>query len=75
MVSLSNHGNQLASVAGQRLVFGQPHGLVFIAATELWDPISIHGMQALLVLYMVEQLLLSGHVQRIAGFAQLPSEG
>jgi POT family proton-dependent oligopeptide transporter len=74
-VSLSNHGNQLASAAGQRLVFGRPRGLVFIAATELLDRISIRGMRVLLMLYMVEQLLLSGHIQRIAGFAQLPSEG
>ena len=64
MVSLSNHG-------GQRLVFGQPRGLVFIAATELWDRISFHGMQALLVLYMVEQLLLPGHIEHIVGFAHL----
>ncbi len=39
-----------------------------LAATELWERISYHGMQALLVLYMVEQLLLPGHIERIAGF-------
>lgn len=50
-------------------LFGHPRGLVFIAATELWDRISFHGMQALLVLYMVDQLLLPGHVEHIAGFA------
>src|ERR1043166_9498310 len=50
------------------LVFGHPRGLVFLAGTELWDRISFHGMQALLVLYMVEQLLLPGHVERIVGF-------
>jgi POT family proton-dependent oligopeptide transporter len=50
-------------------VFGQPRGLVYLAGTELWDRISFHGMQALLVLYMVGQLLLPGHVERIAGFA------
>jgi proton-dependent oligopeptide transporter, POT family len=49
-------------------VFGHPRGLLFIAGTELWDRISFHGMQALLVLYMVEQLLLPGHAERIAGF-------
>ena len=48
--------------------FGQPRGLVTLAATELWDRISFHGMQALLVLYMVGQLLLPGHVEGIAGF-------
>ncbi|HTT98265.1 MAG TPA: peptide MFS transporter [Rhizomicrobium sp.] len=50
-------------------VFGHPKGLLFIGGTELWDRISFHGMQALLVLYMVEQLLLPGHVERIVGFA------
>jgi POT family proton-dependent oligopeptide transporter len=49
--------------------FGHPRGLLFIAGTELWDRVSFHGMQALLVLYMVEQLLLPGHVEHVAGFA------
>ena len=52
-----------------RDLWGQPRGLVYLAATELWDRISFHGMQALLVLYMVGELLLPGHVERIAGFA------
>ncbi len=51
--------------------FGHPRGLIYIAGTELWDRISFHGMQALLVLYMVEQLLLPGHVENIVGFEQL----
>jgi len=50
--------------------FGQPRGLWVLAGTELWDRISFHGMQALLVLYMVGSLLLPGHVENIAGFAQ-----
>jgi proton-dependent oligopeptide transporter, POT family len=49
-------------------LFGQPRGLLYIGATELWERISFHGMQALLVLYMVEQLLQPGHVENIAGF-------
>ena len=52
----------------QRTVFGHPRGLLYIAGTELWDRISFHGMQALLVLYMVGQLLLPGHVEHIVGF-------
>jgi proton-dependent oligopeptide transporter, POT family len=40
-----------------------------LAGTEVWDRISFHGMQALLVLYMVGQLLLPGHVEHIMGFA------
>ncbi len=50
--------------------FGQPRGLWVLAGTELWDRISFHGMQALLVLYMVGSLLLPGHIENIAGFAQ-----
>jgi POT family proton-dependent oligopeptide transporter len=34
----------------------------------LWERISFHGMQALLVLYMVERLLLPDHVENIVGF-------
>ncbi len=52
-----------------RDLFGQPRGLAYLAGTELWDRISFHGMQALLVLYMVGQLLLPGHVENIVGFA------
>ena len=54
--------------ANGRDLLGQPRGLFFIGATELWERISFHGMQALLVLYMVEQLLLPGHVEHIVGF-------
>ena len=33
--------------------FGHPRGLFVLAGSELWERISFHGMQALLVLYMV----------------------
>ena len=46
-----------------------PPGLWVLAGTELWERISFHGMQALLVLYMVGALLLPGHVEHVAGFA------
>ncbi|WP_374942024.1 hypothetical protein [Sphingomonas sp.] len=49
---------------------GHPPGLWVLAGTELWERISFHGMQALLVLHMVGQLLLPGHVEHIAGFAR-----
>ena len=52
----------------QREAFGHPRGLLYLTATEFWDRVSFHGMQALLVLYMVEQLLLPGHVEHVAGF-------
>jgi len=53
------------------LVFGHRRGLLVLAGTELWDRISFHGMQAMLTLYMVGQLLTPGHVEKIAGFAAL----
>jgi proton-dependent oligopeptide transporter, POT family len=49
-------------------VLGHPRGLFVASATEFWDRVSFHGMQALLVLFMVDQLLLPGHVEHIAGF-------
>lgn len=55
--------------ATPREAFGQPRGLWVLAGTELWERISFHGMQALLVLYMVGVLLLPGHVEQVAGLA------
>jgi POT family proton-dependent oligopeptide transporter len=52
-----------------REVFGHPRGLVVLAGTEFWDRVSFHGMQALLVLYMVEHLLLPGRIEQVVGFA------
>jgi POT family proton-dependent oligopeptide transporter len=48
--------------------FGHPKGLAYLAFTEAWERFSYYGMQTLLVLYMVHQLLLPGHVENIAGF-------
>jgi proton-dependent oligopeptide transporter, POT family len=50
-------------------LFGHPKGLFFLAFTETWERFSFYGMAALVVLYMVDQLLLPGHVEHIAGFA------
>lgn len=47
---------------------GHPKGLGFLIFTEAWERFSYYGMQTLLVLYMVNQLLLPGHVDNIAGF-------
>ncbi|HEY5290664.1 MAG TPA: oligopeptide:H+ symporter, partial [Caulobacteraceae bacterium] len=52
-----------------RTIFGHPRGLAVLGLTELWDRISFHGMQAVLVLFMVDQLLRPGHVEHIVGFA------
>jgi len=48
---------------------GHPPGLAYLAFTEAWERFSYYGMSALLVLYMVNQLLLPGHVEHVAGFA------
>src|SRR5579863_317013 len=47
---------------------GHPRGLAYLAFTEAWERFSYYGMQTLLVLYMVHQLLLPGHIECIAGF-------
>jgi POT family proton-dependent oligopeptide transporter len=52
-----------------RTFLGHPKGLFFLACTEAWERFSYYGMTALLVLYLVNQLLLPGHVEHIAGFA------
>ena len=49
--------------------FGHPRGLAYLAFTEAWERFSYYGMAALLVLYMVNHLLLPGHVEHVAGFA------
>ena len=54
-----------------RTFFGHPKGLAFLAFTEAWERFSYYGMAALLVLYMVNQLLLPGHVEHVAGFAAM----
>jgi proton-dependent oligopeptide transporter, POT family len=48
---------------------GHPKGVFFLAFTEAWERFSYYGMVALLVLYMINQLLLPGHVEHVAGFA------
>jgi proton-dependent oligopeptide transporter, POT family len=52
-----------------RSFLGHPRGLAYLAFTEAWERFSYYGMQTLLVLYMVNQLLQPGHVEKIAGFA------
>lgn len=52
---------------------GHPKGLGYLAFTEAWERFSFYGMQALLVLYMVNFLLLPGNVDGVAGIEQLRS--
>jgi hypothetical protein len=55
--------------AGDASFLGQPKGLFYLAFTEAWERFSFYGMTALVVLYMVNQLLLPGHIENIGGFA------
>ncbi len=47
---------------------GHPRGLGYLAFAEAWERFSYYGMQTLLVLYMVSQLLHPGHIEHIVGF-------
>ena len=59
---------EIALQARQDTAFlGHPKGLFFLAFTEAWERFSFYGMTALVVLYMVNQLLLPGHLGHIAG--------
>ncbi len=53
--------------AAGRDLFGQPRGLAWLSATQFWEAFSLYGMQALLTLYMVGELLLPGHVENVIG--------
>src|SRR5438309_2636361 len=50
-------------------LLGHPKGLFYLAFTEAWERFSYYGMSALVVLYMVNQLLLPAHVEHVVGFA------
>src|SRR5881392_223912 len=55
--------------AGDATFLGQPRGLFYLAFTEAWERFSFYGMTALVVLYMVNQLLLPGDVEHIGGLS------
>jgi POT family proton-dependent oligopeptide transporter len=54
--------------AHDRSFLGHPKGLGYLAFTEAWERFSFYGMQTLLVLYMVNELLLPGHIENVAFF-------
>ena len=58
-----------AASRDDRAFLGHPKGLGFLAFTEAWERFSYYGMQSLLVLYMAKYLLLPGHIEHIAFFA------
>src|SRR5881392_2244710 len=62
-------GEATLTRAGDVTFMGHPKGLFYLAFTEAWERFSYYGMTALLALYMVNQLLLPGHVEHISGFS------
>jgi len=61
-------GEATLTRAGEVTFMGHPKGLFYLAFTEGWERFSFYGMTALVVLYMVNQLLLPRHVEHIGGF-------
>ena len=51
-----------------RSFVGHPRGLAYIVLTDVWEKFSYFGMQTLLVLYMINELLRPEHLRRVAGF-------
>jgi proton-dependent oligopeptide transporter, POT family len=49
-------------------VLGHPRGLWYLVFAEAWERFSYYGMQALLVLYLTQYLLLPENVAGVAGF-------
>lgn len=53
-----------------RVFLGHPRGLAYLAFTEAWERFSFYGMQTLLVLFMMHQLLLPGHRENVLFLSQ-----
>ncbi|HVR91282.1 MAG TPA: peptide MFS transporter [Novosphingobium sp.] len=60
-----------AAIGGTDTLGGHPKGLAYLAFTELWERFSYYGMNALLALYVVKQLLLPGHAENVLGLGAL----
>ncbi|WP_199555154.1 peptide MFS transporter [Sandaracinobacteroides hominis] len=56
-----------------RAFLGHPKGLGYLSFSEAFERFSYYGMQALLVLYMVNYLLLPGNVEQVWLFKPLQS--
>lgn len=68
---MSEVGRHEAERGRDDTLFGHPKGLAFLAFAEAWERFSFYGLQALLVLYLVSQLLLPGHAEHVVGLAGL----
>ncbi|MEZ5995476.1 MAG: MFS transporter [Hyphomonadaceae bacterium] len=51
-------------------ILGHPRGLAYLVFAEAWERFSYYGMQALLVLYLTQYLLLPGNIEHVAGFPE-----
>ena len=60
--------SQSMAGGGDKAFLGHPRALGYLAFSEAWERFSYYGMQSLLVLYMVKQLLLTPQVDTIIGF-------
>ena len=56
-----------------RAFLGHPKGLGYLGFTEACERFSYYSMQTLLTLYMVNYLLLPGHIEQVTGLAWLRS--
>jgi POT family proton-dependent oligopeptide transporter len=56
-----------------RAFLGHPKGLGYLGFTEACERFSYYSMQTLLTLYMVNYLLLPGHIEKVAGLSWLRS--
>jgi POT family proton-dependent oligopeptide transporter len=54
-----------------RAFLGHPKGLGYLGFTEACERFSYYSMQTLLTLYMVNYLLLAGHIEGVAGLSWL----
>ncbi|HSM54432.1 MAG TPA: peptide MFS transporter [Erythrobacter sp.] len=72
-MSLAEATPELDEIATRddRAFLGHPKGLGYLAFTEAWERFSFYGMQALLVLYMVNFLHKPDEVGSVAGIEQL----
>ena len=61
----------LSGDRNDRAFLGHPKGLGYLAFTEAWERFSFYGMQALLVLYMVNYLLLADNVEGVWFFEEV----
>ncbi len=54
--------------AKPREFLGHPFGLIYLVFAEAFERFSYYGMRALLTLYLAQQLLLPGHIEKVLGF-------